>query len=214
MSHGEPIRFAILVSGGGTNLQALLDFWRRVPLDEATTRSVPAVVISNRPKARALERARAADVPTEVVSHLAHPSREAFERALVEVLDRYDVEWIVLAGFMRVLTPLFVGRYRDRILNTHPALLPSFPGVDGAAQAVAAGVKISGCTIHLVDEGVDTGPILAQAAVPVLSTDTPAELQARIQRVEHALYPKVVAKMLAGRFQREGRTITLEGGGP
>ena len=189
-------RFAVLVSGGGTNLQAILDFWSNPPAAYPTGSAVPA------------------GVAAEVVDHKAYPSRAAFEEALVAVLDRLGVEWLVLAGFMRVLTPPFVRRYAGRILNTHPALLPSFPGKDGASQAVAAGVKVSGCTVHFVDEGVDTGPIIAQAVVPVLETDSPDDLGERIKRVEHRIYPKVIAKVLAGRYRVEGRVVHLDEGGP
>ncbi len=207
-------RFAVLVSGGGTNLQAILDFWSNPPAAYPTGSAVPAVVVSNRPGAGGLARARAAGVAAEVVDHKAYPSRAAFEETLVAVLDRHGVEWLVLAGFMRVLTPPFVRRYAGRILNTHPALLPSFPGKDGASQAVAAGVKVSGCTVHFVDEGVDTGPIIAQAVVPVLETDSPDDLGERIKRVEHRIYPKVIAKVLAGRYRVEGRVVHLDEGGP
>lgn len=207
-------RFAVLVSGEGTNLQAILDFWAHAPAAYPTQASQLAVVVSNRPGAGGLRRARAAGVPAEVVDHKAYPSRAAFEARLVEVLDRHGVEWLVLAGFLRVLTPPFVQRYAGRILNTHPALLPSFPGKDGAAQAVAAGVKVSGCTVHFVDEGVDTGPIIAQAAVPVLETDSGEELAERIKRVEHRIYPKVIAKVLGGQYQLDGRIVHLGEGGP
>ncbi|MGM0577090.1 MAG: phosphoribosylglycinamide formyltransferase [Myxococcota bacterium] len=207
-------RFGVLISGRGSNLRAILDFWERAPAGLPVRESAPAVVISNRPGAGGLAHAREAGVPAEVVDHRAFDERRAFEEAVTAILDRHEVEWIVLAGFMRLLTAWFVGRYRDRILNTHPALLPAFPGHDATAQAIAAGVKVSGCTIHLVDEGMDSGPIVAQSAVPVLETDTPDVLGERIRRVEHAIYPKVVAKMVAGRFRRDGRLVHLEGGGP
>ena len=158
--------------------------------------------------------AQEAGVATEVVDRRALGSRGRFEEALFEALERHRVEALVLAGFMRVLSPGFVARYPERILNIHPSLLPSFVGLDAPGQAIEAGVKVSGCTIHFVEAAVDAGPIIAQAAVPVLETDTSESLQARIQRVEHALYPKVIAKVLAGRYERDGRVIALEGGGP
>ena len=195
-------------------MAAILRFWahggRGYPIDS----SAPVVAVSNRPEAPGLDLAREAGLATEVVDHRAHGSREAFEAELLATLARHRVDGIVLAGFMRLLSAEFVGRFPDRILNTHPALLPSFPGLDATGQAVAAGVKVSGCTIHFVDAGVDSGPIIAQAAVPVLETDTSERLQERIQRVEHVLYPKVIAKVFAGQYERQGRVVALEGGGP
>jgi len=208
------IRFAVLLSGRGTNMAAILRFWAGAGRGYAIEKSAPVVVISNRPDAPGLALAAEAGVATEVVDHRVLGSREAFEAALVGVLARHRVDALVLAGFMRVLSPEFVGRFPDRILNTHPALLPAFSGLDATAQAVAAGVKVSGCTIHFVDAGVDTGPIIAQAAVPVLEVDTAERLQERIQRVERALYPKVIAKVFAGQYERSGRVVALEGGGP
>ena len=207
-------RFAILISGRGSNMEAILDFWANPPAAYPTSASVPAVVVSNRPTAAGLDKARVRGVTAEVVDHKAFPTRAAFEEVLLEVLDRHEVDSLVLAGFMRVLTPGFVRRYEGRILNTHPALLPCFPGRDGVAEALEAGVKVSGCTFHFVDESVDGGAIIAQAAVPVLDTDTPDALGARIRRVEHHLYPKVIAKVLAGQCRVEGRIVHLEGGGP
>lgn len=207
-------RFAILLSGRGTNMAAILRFWSGGGLGYAIDKSAPVVVISNRPDAGGLAVAAEAGLATEVVDHRALGSREAFEAELTRVLAHHRVDAIVLAGFMRVLSSEFVGRFPERILNTHPALLPAFAGLDAAGQAVAAGVKVSGCTIHFVDAGVDTGPIIAQAAVPVLESDTAERLQERIQRVEHALYPKVIAKVFAGQYERVGRIVALEGGGP
>jgi phosphoribosylglycinamide formyltransferase-1 len=195
------MRFAALVSGRGTNLQALLD----APLAPAEI----AVVVSNRPDAYALERARAAGVPAIVVDHKAHASRDAFEAALLDVLAAHRVEAVVLAGFMRILGARFVDAFPLRIVNTHPALLPAFPGVDAAAQAIAHGVKLAGVTVHFVDGGVDTGPIIAQRAVPVLPDDDAASLHHRIQREEHRLLPRVVQALAAGRITCEGRRVTI-----
>ena len=207
-------RFAILISGRGSNMAAILNFWARGAHSYPTTRSEPVVVISNRPDAPGLAVANEAGVPTEVVDHRALGSKGAFEAALLSVLERYDVHGLVLAGFMRVLSPTVVTRFPERILNVHPSLLPAFVGLDAPGQAVAAGVKVSGCTIHFVEAAVDAGPIIAQAAVPVLDMDTSESLQERIQRVEHRLYPKVIAKVFAGQYERTGRIIALEGGGP
>ncbi|MCB9729708.1 MAG: phosphoribosylglycinamide formyltransferase [Deltaproteobacteria bacterium] len=207
-------RFAVLISGKGSNLRAILDFWANPPIAYPAHLSAPVLVVSNRPGVPGLAVAEAAGVPAQVVDHTAFSSRAAFEEALDATLRRHEVQWLVLAGFMRLLSPEFVRRWAGRMLNTHPALLPAFPGPRGPADAVAAGVKVSGCTVHFVDEGMDTGAIIAQAAVPVLDTDTAESLGSRIRRVEHRIYPKVVAKVLAGQFRVEGRVVHLEGGGP
>jgi phosphoribosylglycinamide formyltransferase-1 len=195
------VRFGVLVSGRGTNLQALLD----APLAPAEI----AVVVSNRPDAPALDRARAAGVPAIVVDHKAHASRDAFEVALLDALAAHRVEAVVLAGFMRILGARFIDAFPLGIVNTHPALLPAFPGVDAAAQAIAHGVKLAGVTVHFVDHGVDTGPIIAQRAVPVLPGDDAASLHHRIQREEHRLLPRVVQALAAGRITCEGRRVTI-----
>ncbi|MDQ3368329.1 MAG: phosphoribosylglycinamide formyltransferase [Myxococcota bacterium] len=198
----------VLVSGHGTNLQALLDAEAAGQLAPATI----AVVISNKPGAPALARAAAANVPAEVVPHEGL-TREAFEDQLLAVLARHDVELVVLAGFMRVLTAHFVARYPLRIINTHPSLLPAFPGAHAAAQAIAHGVKLSGVTVHFVDTSLDGGPILAQVAVPVADDDDATTLQARIQREEHALVPALVQRLAAGDVSCQGRSVRVTRGG-
>lgn len=197
------MRFAVLVSGSGTNLQALLDAESRGALAPATI----AVVVSNRPGVLALERAGRAGKPAVCVDHRAHGSREAFEDAMLAVLRDHGVEAVVLAGFMRILTARFLGAFPHRILNTHPALLPAFPGVDAVPQALAYGVKVTGCTVHFVDAGVDTGPIIAQACVPVLDDDDDASLHARIRAEEHALLPEVTRMLAAGALLCDGRRV-------
>ncbi|MBW2454300.1 MAG: phosphoribosylglycinamide formyltransferase [Deltaproteobacteria bacterium] len=177
-----PIDLGVLISGRGSNLQAILD---AIASGELAARV--RVVIANRPKAAGLERAAAAGVPTQVIGHRKYPDRQSFDAALVETLRAADVQWVVLAGFMRILTPVFLDAFPNRVVNIHPALLPSFPGVDAHAQALAYGVRISGCTVHLVNEGVDTGPILAQVAVPVREEDDHDTLAARILAEEHRL---------------------------
>lgn len=197
---GEPsVRLGVLASGSGTNLQALLD----ADLGPARVE----VVLSNVPTAGALARARRAGVATEVVDHREVKPRAAFDRALAERLEGHRVDWVVLAGFMRVLTPVLLDRFEGRVVNIHPALLPAFPGLDAQGQAFRAGVKLAGCTVHLVDAGVDTGPILAQAAVPVLPDDSEASLQQRILAEEHRLFPAVIRALAEGRLERsaEGR---------
>jgi phosphoribosylglycinamide formyltransferase-1 len=198
------MKLGVLVSGTGTNLQALLDAEARGELAPGEI----AVVVSNRPGVQALARAAAAGKPAEVVDHKQFADRGAFEDRLLSVLAAHGVEAVVLAGFMRVLTARFVERFPLRIVNTHPSLLPAFPGVDAPAQALACGVKISGVTVHFVDTSLDAGPIIAQVAVPVAPGDDAAALHARIQREEHALLPRVVQRLAAGRYTCEGRQVT------
>jgi phosphoribosylglycinamide formyltransferase-1 len=188
----------VLVSGAGTNLQALLD----ADITPATI----AVVVSNNPNAAALDRARTAGIAAVVVDHHGR-EREAFEDALLASLALHRVEAVVLAGFMRVLSERFVGAFPERIVNTHPSLLPAFPGLGAPAQAIAYGVKLAGATIHFVDGSVDGGPIIAQAAVPVLPGDDAASLHARIQLEEHRLLPDVVRQMASGLLTCEGRLV-------
>ncbi|MCI0669860.1 MAG: phosphoribosylglycinamide formyltransferase [Myxococcaceae bacterium] len=195
-------RVAVLASGSGTNLQALLDAAKepRYPADIV-------VVLSNAPTAFALERARRAGVPTEVLEHRAFPSREAFDGAMVARLQEHRVEWVCLAGFMRLITPVFLRAFPGRVLNVHPALLPAFPGMHGVQQALECGVKVAGCTVHFVDAGTDTGPIIAQAAVPVLDSDDEASLSARVLEQEHRLYVESLARVIRGEVRVEGRHV-------
>ncbi len=188
------LELGVLVSGNGSNLQAILDACQVGRLDARVR-----VVLSNVADARALDRARSAGVPAVCVPHRDYADREVFEEAVSAALTEAGVEWIVLAGFMRVLTPGFLKRYEGRIVNIHPALLPSFPGVHGPRQAVRYGAKISGCTVHFVDEGVDTGPIIAQRAVAVRDDDDEDALAQRILREEHALLVEVLSWIAAGR---------------
>lgn len=194
------LQLGVLVSGSGTNMQAILDAIAEKRLD-ADVR----VVVSNVAAAGALARAKAAGVPTAFVDHKAYASRAEFDAALVDVLRAHGVEWVVLAGFMRIVTATLLDAFPLRVVNVHPALLPAFPGVDGQAQALAYGVRIAGCTVHLVDRGTDTGPILAQAAVPVLEGDDENALRARILVQEHALLPAVLQWIAEGRVHVERR---------
>jgi phosphoribosylglycinamide formyltransferase 1 len=187
------LNLGVLVSGTGSNLQAILD-----AIAAGTLNARVKVVISNRAGVQALARARAAGVPALTIPHKDFPSREAFDRALVSALHEAEVDWIVLAGFMRVLTPEFLHAYPGRIINIHPALLPAFPGVDAARQALDYGVKITGCTVHFVDQGVDSGKIIAQRAVHVEAADDLATLAARIHGAEHELFVAVLRDIAAG----------------
>ena len=200
------MRFAVLVSGQGTNLAALLDAERRGQLAPAEI----ALVISNRPGAPALARAAAAGVPGAVVDHMVYTNRRSFEDALLGELQRAEIGGVVLAGFMRILTEHFVSRFPLRILNTHPALCPAFPGVNAPRQALDYGVKVTGCTVHLVDTGVDTGPIVFQVAVPVEDDDDEARLHARIRAHEHRLLPEAARLLAAGRLRVEGRRVRIQ----
>jgi phosphoribosylglycinamide formyltransferase-1 len=195
------VKIGVLVSGSGTNLQALLDAEARGELAPGEI----AVVISNRPGVKALERAASAGKRHVVVDHKQFSDRAAFEDALLGELA--GVEAIVLAGFMRVLTHHFVERFPLRILNTHPSLLPAFPGVDAPAQAIAYGVKVAGVTVHFVDTSLDGGPIIAQRAVIVEPGDDAASLHKRIQVEEHRLLPQVVQRLAARRLSCEGRLV-------
>ena len=192
------LALGVLVSGNGTNLQAILDAIGQGRLDAAVR-----VVISNQPTANALNRARAAGVPALSIPHREFSSREAFDAAVVAALRARGVEWVVLAGFMRLLTPGFLQAFPDRVLNIHPSLLPAFPGTHAIKDALDYGVRVTGCTVHLVDDGVDTGPILAQRAVPVLEADDESSLAERLHRAEHELYLEVLADLAAGRLRTE-----------
>jgi len=199
------MRFAVLVSGSGTNLQALLDAGASGALAPAEI----ALVLSNRPGVPALERAERAGVPAVVVDHKQFADRASFERAMLEHTAAHGVEGIVLAGFMRVLTDTFVDRWEGRMVNTHPSLLPAFPGTHGAQQAIDYGAKLTGCTIHFVDTSLDGGPIIAQTAVPVREDDDATTLQQRIQAEEHRLLPEVVKLLAEGRLQLDGRRVHI-----
>jgi phosphoribosylglycinamide formyltransferase-1 len=192
------IALGVLISGSGTNLQAILDATAAGRLDARV-----AVVVSNRKDAGGLARAEKAGVPAVVVPHAQYADRRAFDAALVATLREHGVEWVVLAGFMRLLTDTFLDAFAMRTVNVHPALLPAFPGVDAQKQALAYGVRVSGCTVHLVDRGTDTGPIIAQSAVPVLPDDDEDALRLRILEQEHALLPRVLQWIAEGRVQIE-----------
>ena len=189
-----------LISGRGSNLQALLEAGMPV-----------SAVISNRADAKGLAAAAARGVATRVVEHRQFANREAFDAALADAIDPYRPRLVVLAGFMRVLTPEFVARYEGRLLNIHPSLLPAFPGLDTHARAIAAGVKVHGCTVHFVTAELDHGPIIIQAAVPVRPQDTAETLAARVLRHEHVIYPRAVRWFLEGRLVIEAGVVRVTG---
>lgn len=193
-------KIGILISGRGSNLQALIDAIREGRLDASI-----AVVISNIPTAQGLERARAAHLETLVMPHEAWPTREDYDRALAEALLKRNVSLVCLAGFMRLIGPAFINAFNGRVLNVHPSLLPAFPGLDAQRQAWQHGVKISGATVHFVTAELDAGPIILQAAVPVMPDDSRDSLAARILVEEHRLYPQAVQLVLDGHYQIVGR---------
>ncbi|MDD3926286.1 MAG: phosphoribosylglycinamide formyltransferase [bacterium] len=202
------IRMGVLVSGSGTILQSFIDAAAGNELGAEI-----AVVISNRPESYALERARLNGIPAVLVDNRDYPDRADFERRMIEELDARGVDFVFMAGFLRVLTPLFVERYRDRLINAHPALLPAFGG-DGFygskvhKAVLESGVKFSGCTAHFVTAETDAGPIIAQSTVEVTDDDTPESLGARVLKAEHALYPEVVRLFAEGRLKIEGNRVT------
>jgi len=205
----KKLRIGALASGGGTNLQAIID-----RCQDGTLAAEIAVVISNNPDAGALERARMAGIPTLCIDHRGFADREAFDHAVVGALRDAGVELIVLAGFMRIISAVFVAAFPHRIMNIHPALLPAFPGLHVQRKALEHGVRFSGCTVHFVDTGTDTGPIIIQAVVPVLDDDTEATLSARILEQEHQIYPRAIQLFAEGRLRVEGRRVFVEGANP
>jgi phosphoribosylglycinamide formyltransferase-1 len=195
-------RVAILISGGGTNLQAFIDAVAAGSLEVDI-----AVVLSNRPDAYGLTRARKAGIPIECLQHQAHAYRESFDRAMIDVLDRYEPDLIILAGVMRILSPVFVKHYEGKILNIHPALLPKYPGLDTHQRAIDAGEKWHGSTVHFVTEELDGGPRILQGRVQIRPDDTADALSARVQAVEHKIYPQAAALFASGRLEfRDGAT--------
>ena len=195
-------RLGVLISGRGSNMLAIGEAIAAGRIDATI-----AVVVSSRADAPGLERAAAAGIPTAVLSAKAQGSREACDRAIIDVLRGHGVKLVCLAGYMRLITPAFVEAFPNAILNVHPSLLPSFPGLDAQHQAWAHGVKVSGATVHFVTAELDAGPIVLQAAVPVLDDDTVETLSARILLEEHRLYPAAIAKVLAGGWRVDGRRV-------
>lgn len=202
----EPLALGVLLSGGGTNLQALIDAIAAGRLDARI-----AVVISNISDAAGLDRARRHGITAVALPHRHAPSREAYDRQVVDVLHAHAVHLVVLAGFMRLVTPVLLDAFAGRVVNVHPALLPAFPGLHAERQALEHGARLTGVTVHFVDEETDHGPILAQAAVPVFPDDTEATLHARVQRQEHRLYPYAIQLIAEGRVRIDGRRVVVTG---
>lgn len=201
---GEPFRIAVFASGSGSNFQAIVDRKRENRLDASIE-----MLICDRPKARVVERAQAAGIPVYTFRPKEYDSRQSYEQDVLRLLREKRIELIVLAGYMRLITPVLLEPFEGRMINIHPALLPSFPGINGIRQAIEHGVKVSGVTVHFVDGGMDTGPIIAQHAVEVRDEDTEASLGERIHHAEHALLPEVIGWIGEGRVTVEGRKVKI-----
>jgi phosphoribosylglycinamide formyltransferase-1 len=197
-------RIGVLLSGRGSNFEALADSVAagRIPNAEI------AIVISNRENAPGIEKAQARQIPAQVIPSRGL-EREAYDKLVIAALEEKKVDLVCLAGYMRLLSPAFVAAYRGRILNIHPSLLPAFPGLESQRQAIEHGAKFSGCTVHFVDENLDAGPIILQAAVPIRDDDTPETLSARVLKEEHRIYTEAVRIVLEGRYRMEGRRVLL-----
>jgi len=209
----KPLKLGVLLSGSGTNFQAILD-----AIDNKSLDAKVCCVISNVASAGGIERAKAKEIPAIVIDHRRYGNRKDFDSAVVEVLVGHDVDYVVLAGFMRVVSNVLLDAFPMRVLNIHPALLPAFPGLNAQSQAYAYGVKMSGCTVHFVDAGTDTGPIIAQAVVPILNDDDDESLRQRILQAEHRLLPTVIQWLAEGRVTakpgpkgNERARVVLEG---
>ncbi|TVQ13330.1 MAG: phosphoribosylglycinamide formyltransferase [Leptolyngbya sp. DLM2.Bin27] len=196
----QPLRLGVMASGNGSNLEAIAASIQRGDLHGEIR-----VVVYNNPGAKVADRAARLGLPTVLLNHRQYASREALDEAIVNTLDTYGVDWVVMAGWMRCVTTRLIEAFPGRVLNIHPSLLPSFPGIRAVDQALAAGVKLAGCTVHQVELAVDSGPVVMQAAVPVKSDDTVNTLQARIQQQEHQLYPAAIALAAQQKFSQAQR---------
>jgi phosphoribosylglycinamide formyltransferase-1 len=197
-------KLVILLSGSGSNLQSFID-----SVEAGSLKADIAAVFSNRPKAFGLERAANANIPTEAIDHTDFDSRDAFDAELMQRIDHYAPDLVILAGFMRIITQTFIDAFPERVINIHPALLPSFPGLNVQQQAIDYGARFSGCTVHFVDGGVDTGPIILQAVVPILPEDEAETLAARILEQEHKAYPRAIQLIAEGRVHVSGRQVSI-----
>ena len=200
----KKVRLGVLISGGGSNLQSIID-----QIESGAAAAEIRVVISNDAEAYGLERAARHHIPSRVVDHRDFSSRSDFDARLVEALRAHEVELVILAGFMRMITPTLLDAFPNRVMNIHPALLPSFPGTHVWQDQVEYGVKFAGCTVHFVDQGMDTGPIIIQAVVPVLDDDDGDSLAARILKQEHRIYPRAIQLYAEGRLRIEGRRVKV-----
>jgi len=209
MTSMPAVKLGVLISGEGTNLQAIIE-----AIDRNELAAEIRVVISNKIAARGLERARRRAIPAEFIDHRSFPSREDFDRALVDSLRAHQVELVICAGFMRLLSPVMIDAFRNRIMNIHPALCPAFPGVNAQRQALDYGVRFSGCTVFFVTEGIDDGPVIVQAVVPVEQDDDEVALAARIHAEEHRIYTQAIRLYQEGRLEVRGRRVHIRGASP
>ncbi len=197
-------KLVILVSGSGSNLQAIMDASAAGDLEASI-----GLVISNRPGVKALQRAEQAHIPQLCIPHQDYPDRESFEAALIGSIDTIQPKAVILAGFDRLLSPTFIRHYPQQIINIHPALLPAFPGMHGVKQALDYGAKVTGVTVHFVDEGMDTGPIILQTSLPIEEQATEAQLLERVHALEHRIFPAAIQLMVTGRLQIDGRRVHI-----
>jgi phosphoribosylglycinamide formyltransferase-1 len=199
------LKLGILISGNGSNLQSIINH-----IEKGSLKATIKIVISNNPDAYGITRAKKHGIPVVVLKNGDFKNKEDFDLELIRILKNNSVDLVILAGFMRILTSTFLKAFPQKIMNIHPALLPSFPGIHGQKQALEYGVKLSGCTVHFVDEGVDTGPIIIQSAVQVFDDDTEETLAARILKEEHRIYPQAIQFFAEGRMEIKGRTVRIK----
>jgi len=198
------VNIGVLVSGSGTNLQSIIEAVEAGKIDGKI-----CIVISDNPNAYALKRAKKYNIENRYINYKEFSNREEYDKKIVSLLKEKDCDLVVLAGYMKILTPYFINIYKNKIMNIHPALLPSFPGLHAQGQAVECGVKISGCTVHFVDEGVDSGPIILQKSVQVSADDTEESLAEKILKEEHQIYPQAIQLFSQGRLVIKGRKVFI-----
>jgi phosphoribosylglycinamide formyltransferase-1 len=198
------LKLGVLISGNGSNMQSIIDH-----IEKGSLKAIIKIVISNNPDAYGITRAKKHGIPVAVIKNSDFKNKEEFDLELIRILRSNNVDLVILAGFMRIITPTLLNAFPQKVMNIHPALLPSFPGTHGQKQALEYGVKISGCTVHFVDEGVDTGPIIIQSAVQVFDDDTEETLAARILKEEHRIYPQAIQLFAGGKIEIKGRKVRI-----
>ncbi|MGP8152696.1 MAG: phosphoribosylglycinamide formyltransferase [Smithella sp.] len=199
------LKLGVLISGNGSNLQSIIDH-----IEKGSLKAAIKIVISNNPDAFGITRAKKQGIPCVILKNSDFKSKEDFDLKLIKILKDNDVDLVILAGFMRIISPAFLKAFAHKIMNIHPALLPSFPGLHGQKQALDYGVKFSGCTVHFVDEGIDTGPVIIQSVVQVFDDDTEETLAARILREEHKIYPQAIQLFADGKIEIKGRKVYVK----
>ena len=199
------LKLGVLISGSGSNLQSIID-----NIEKGALQATIEIVVCNKPDALGINRAQKHGLPVAVLKHEDFKTREDFDAELIRILKKSEVDLVALAGFMRILTPFFLKAFPQKVINIHPALLPSFPGTSGQKDAFEYGVKFSGCTVHFVDEGVDSGPIIIQSVVPVFQSDTKETLAARILKEEHRIYPRAIQFFAEGKIEIAGRRVRIK----